>query len=206
MSQTVSEREKPMNNQEDLQPGLRQQAIDILSRLAPLEREALLVKCWMSHDARWFMAVAREYGMQVTNRLNRIAAHELGKAEAQRLVRALRLPPATTLDDCLLAQEILIGFLGPDLLDYRVRKVGDNAYQVLVRRCFAHDNAVRAGIADGFECGIFARVTGWLDALGLAYETNPPLGKCLKAQGQECLYTIAIGETAEQTRNDAERG
>ncbi len=195
-----------MSNQEDLQPGLRQKAINILSRLVPSEREALLITCWMSHDARWFMAVAGEYGLQVTNRLNQIAAHEIGKVEAQRIVRALGLPPVTTLDDYLLAQEIFIGFLGPDLLDYRVSKVSDNAYQVLVRRCFAHDNAVRAGIADVFECGIFARVTGWLDALGLAYETNPPLGKCLKAQGQECLYTITLREATEQARNDAERG
>jgi len=195
-----------MGNQKDLQPGLRQKATDILGRLPPSEREALLIKCWMSHDARWFMAVAGEYGLQVTNRLNQIAAHEIGKVEAQRIVRALGLPLVTTLDDYLLAQEIFIGFLGPDLLDYRVSKVSDNAYQVLVRRCFAHDNAVRAGIADVFECGIFARVTGWLDALGLAYETNPLLGKCLKAQGQECLYTITLREATEQARNDAERG
>lgn len=195
-----------MSNQADLQPGLRQEAINILGRLVPSEREALLIKCWMSHDARWFMAVAGEYDLQVTNRLNQIAAHELGKVEAQRIVRALGLPPVTTLDDYLLAQEIFIGFLGPDLLDYRVSKVSDHVCQVLVRRCFAHDNAMRAGIADFFECGIFARVTGWLDALGLAYETNPPLGKCLKAQGQECLYTITLREATEQTRTDAERG
>jgi len=152
----------------------------------------LLIKCWMSHDARWFMAVAREYGMEVTNRLNRIAAHEIGKVEARRIVSALELPPVKTLEDYLLAQEVFIGLLGPELLDYRVIKVGDSAYQVHVRRCFAHDNAARAGVADDLECGIFARVTGWLEALGLAYETSPPLGKCLKAQGQECMYTITL--------------
>jgi len=27
-----------------------------------IERERLLVKSWMSHDARWFNAVARELG------------------------------------------------------------------------------------------------------------------------------------------------
>ncbi len=36
------------------------------------------------------------------------------------------------------------------------------------------------------EYGIFARLTGWLDALGLLYEMNPVLVKCLKTQGQEC--------------------
>lgn len=181
-----------MRNEEDLQPKLRQKAGDILCQLSPSAREALLIKCWMSHDARWFMAVAREHGMEVANRLNQIAAHEVGKLEAQRIVRALQLPLVTTLDDYLLAQEVFISLLGPDLLDYGVIKVSDSACQVQVRRCFAHENAVRAGIAEQYNCGIFARMTGWLEALGLAYETSPPLGKCLKAQGRECIYTITL--------------
>ena len=67
-----------------------------------------------------------------------------------------------TLDDYLLAQEIFIGFLGPDLLEYRVRKISDTVYESHVEHCFAYDNAQRAGVADEYECGIFARVTGWL--------------------------------------------
>jgi len=181
-----------MTSQQGLQPQLRQKADEILRRLSPPEREALLVKCWMSHDARWFMAVARAYGMPVANRLNQIAAHEVGKVEAQRIARALRLPPVATLDDYLLAQEVFIALLGPDLLDYRVSVVSEREYQVHVRRCFAYDNAVRAGTAEEFECGIFARLTGWLDGLGLVYETCPSLGKCLKSQGRECVYTVAI--------------
>ena len=54
-----------MNEHKDLRPELRQQAGEILRRLSPSEREALLIKGWMSHDARWFMAVAREHGMEV---------------------------------------------------------------------------------------------------------------------------------------------
>jgi hypothetical protein len=52
---------------ESLSPTPRQLAEEILRRLAPVEREALLVKCWMSHDARRFMAAARECGMEVTS-------------------------------------------------------------------------------------------------------------------------------------------
>lgn len=186
-----------MTSQADLRPALREKANGLLRALSPSEREALLIKCWMSHDARWFMAVAKECGMQVTNRLNQIAAREIGRVEAQRIARALQLPQVTTLDDYLLAQELFISLLGPDLLGYRVIKVDDRAYQVHVRRCFAHENAVRAGIADDFECGVLARVTGWLDALGLNYELSPPLGRCLRAQGQECIYTVTLGKRAE---------
>ena len=183
-----------MSNHVNLQPQLRDQANELLNHLSPSERETLLIKCWVSHDARWFMAVASEFGMEVANRINQIAAHEVGKVEAHRIVRALQLPPVTTLDEYLLAQEVFIGLLGPNLLDYRVIKVSNNAYQVHVRHCFAHENAARADVADHLECGIFARITGWLDALGLAYKTNPSLEKCLKAQARECIYTITMGK------------
>lgn len=181
-----------MSNQENLQPELRRKASDILRRLSPSQREALLIKCWMSHDARWFMAVAREYGIKVVNRLNRIAAHEVGKVEAQRIARALQLPAVKTLDDYLLAHEVFISLVGPDLADYDITRVSNNAYQMHVRRCFGYDNAVRAGVADNLECGIFARITGWPEALGLEYEITPPLGKCLKVEGRECLHTFSF--------------
>jgi hypothetical protein len=181
-----------MGSQEGPQRGLKERANDLVARLSPSERESLLIKCWMSHDARWFMAVAGEYGIQVANRLNQIAAREVGKAEARRLVRALRLPSVKTLDDYLLAQEAFIALVGPDLLDYEVTKIGENGCEVRVRRCFANENAVRAGIIDSYECGIFARVTGYPEALGLKYEMTPPLGKCLKFQGQECIYRFAF--------------
>jgi len=65
-----------VGGQEQSQPKLREQANAVLRRLSSSQREALLVNCWMSHDARWFVAVAREYGMEAANRLNRVAAHE----------------------------------------------------------------------------------------------------------------------------------
>ena len=181
-----------MSDEVELQPRLRQEATKILERLSQSEREALLIKNWMSHDARWFMAVASQYGMEATNRLNRTAAHECGKVEARRILRALDWPPVVSLDDYLLCQEVLIGLLGPDLLEYRLTKLSENAFQTQVQRCFAHENTTRAGIAEQCECGIFARITGWFETLGLEYEIDPPLGRCLKAQGQECSYTITF--------------
>lgn len=146
----------------------------------------------MSHDARWFMAVATEYGMQVANRLNQVVAHEVGKVEAKRIVRALQLPPVTTLEEYLLTQELFIALLGPELVEYSVFMGGDRTFRMHIRRCFAYENSVRAGIADHLECGIFARMTGWPEALRVGYQITPSLGKCLKVQGRECTYTITL--------------
>ena len=155
-----------MENRINLQPQFRQKAMDILRKFSFQERESLLIKCWMSHDARWFMAVASEYGMQAANRLNQTAAREIGKVEARRILGALDLLPANSTEDCLLFQEILISVVGPDLIEYEVVKTADNVYQAVVHRCFAHENVKRAGVADHYECGIFARVNGWYYTFG----------------------------------------
>ena len=185
-----------MTEREDRRPESRRQAEAALSRLSHEERAALVVKCWMSHDARWFMAVAQAFGIEAANRLNQVAAHEEGKVEARRVARALALPPVATLDDFLAAQEAIIGLLGPDLIDYRVVPVGDDAYELRIRRCFAHENVTRAGVADVYECGIMARVTGWLEGLGVGYELSPSPGACLKTQGRECVYRFRIPRRA----------
>lgn len=146
------------------------------------------------------MAVASEYGMEVANRLNRVAAHEVGKVETHRIVRASGLPPVKTIDDWLLAQELFVAFLGPQLMDYRLLRIDDRTSEVHVQRCFANENATRAGVADQIECGVFTRITGWLDALGPKYEISPPLGKCLKAQGLACAYRLTLKPDADTAR------
>ena len=115
-------------------------------RLAPAEREALLVQCWMAHDARWFAAAALAGGMELANRLNRMAAREVGKVEVRRIAGALGLPPVRSADDWIRTQEALIGLLGPDLLDYRVSKESESACRMSIERCFAHDQVTRAGV------------------------------------------------------------
>jgi hypothetical protein len=188
----IERRAVPMPERTDRRPELRQKAREVLSRLSPEERERLIIKCWMAHDARWFMAVAREFGVEAANRLNRVAAHEEGNAEARRLVRALALPPVATAEDYLAVQEIIIGLLGPELFDYQVVEIDDRTFELRIQRCFAHENVTRAGVADVYECGIPARVTGWLDALGLGYDVTPSPGKCAKAEGRECVYTFGL--------------
>lgn len=181
-----------MTAENDVKGGLRERAGRALDALSHEEREALLIKCWMSHDARWFAAVAMTHGMEAANVANKLAVHEEGKVEARRIARALGLRPPRTLDDVLFLNETLISLLGPDLLDYSLAQTGANAFEYRIRGCFAFENVTKAGVAAQYECGIFPRVTGWLEALGVEYEIDPPLGKCLKAEGRECVYRFRI--------------
>lgn len=142
----------------------------------------------MSHDARWFSAVAMEFGLDAALRVNRTAVHEEGKVELRRLMKRLGMAPPRNTEEYLLVQETIISLLGPDLLSYRIENVRDDGFDIAVDECFAHDQVTRAGIAAQYECGILPRLTGWMEELRLGYELTPEPAKCLKAQGQECRY------------------
>jgi hypothetical protein len=152
----------------------------------------LLVKGWMSHDARWFMAVAEHFGIESANRLNQIVARELGRVEMKRLMKALALRPPKDIDEYLKLKKAAISLYGPDLIEYGIEIVDKQSYKMYLRRCFAYENIAKAGIKDQYECGIFARLQGWMDAQGLEHKLTPPLGKCMKVLGKECCYTVEL--------------
>jgi hypothetical protein len=163
-----------------------------VTSLSASEREQLLVRSWMTHDARWFNAVARQFGMEAANRVNQAAVRDAAKVEAQRVGRALGIAPPKDAASCLAAQQAMIGLLGPDLLEYEAEVESASAYRVAVKRCFAHENVTRAGVARQYDCGIFARIEGWLEGMGFRPQVEPPLKGCLKAQGKDCVHRVRL--------------
>jgi len=156
------------------------------------EQKGLLIKGWMSHDARWFTAVREHFGIDAANRLNQTVCRELGRVEMQRLVKVLGVTPPRNIDEYLTLTKEAIELYGPDLIEYEIEVLDDRSYKMHLKRCFAYENIVKAGIKDQYECGIFARLQGWIDAQGLEHKLSPPLGKCMKVFGEECCYSITL--------------
>ena len=164
----------------------------MLNRLSSEIQKDLPIKDWMSHDARWFMAVVEHFGIEAANRLNQMVARELGRVEMKRFMKALNLTPSTNMEEYLNLKNAALSMFGPDLVDYEIRILDRQTYEMHLTRCFAHENIVRAGIKDQYECGIFSRLQGWIDAQGLEHELTPALGKCMKVLGKECCYTVKL--------------
>ena len=120
----------------------------------------LLIKGWMSHDARWFMAVAEHFGIEAASRLNQIVARELGRVEMKRFMKTLALPSPKNMDEYLNLKKAALSLFGPDLIEYEIKILDHQSYEMRLEGCFAYENIVRAGIKDQYECGIFARLAG----------------------------------------------
>jgi hypothetical protein len=164
----------------------------MLNHLSFELQKDLLIKGWMSHDARWFMAVAEYFGMEHANRLNQMVTRELGRVEMKRLMGALNLSPSKDMDGYLNLMKTAFSLYGHGLAEYEIKILDHQSYQMHLKRCFAHENIVKAGIKDQYECGILSRLQGWIDAQGLEHELTPPLAKCVKVLGKECRYEITL--------------
>jgi hypothetical protein len=164
----------------------------MLPHLSPETEKDLLIKGWMSHGARWFMAVAEHFGIDAANRLNQFVCREIGGVEMKRYMKTLGLSPPKDMEEYLNLKKAALSLYGRDLAEYEIRILDTQSYAMHMKRCFAHENIVRAGIEKEYECGIFARLQGWIDAQGLDHKLAPPLGKCMMALGKECSYTITL--------------
>ena len=161
--------------------------------LSDEQEKELLRKCWYTHDARWFMSVAQEFGLEAANRLNKRTCRALGEAEMRRFVKALGIAGPTTVQELVPVIEAAFRvFVTPPLTQAEIRVVDDRSYEVWIKRCFIHDNTTKAEIDPFYICAAFDRVQGWHEALGMPLAEEPSLQRCPKNQGQECRPVLTI--------------
>jgi hypothetical protein len=158
------------------------------------EREKELIrKCWYTHDARWFMSVAQEFGLEAANRLNKRVCRALGEAEMRRLLKAVGVARPTTVQELVQVIETAFRIFAPSpLTELEIRVVDDRSYEASMKHCFIHANITKAGIGASYVCAAFDRVQGWHDALGVPLAEEPPALRCPKVDGRECRPVLTI--------------
>lgn len=156
-------------------------------------QKELLRRCWYAHDARWFMRVVDEFGIDTANRLNRLVCRALGEAEMRRFLHALGVPPPATVRQLVeVLNRAMCFFAPPPLTRSEIWQIDGYSYGAWIRRCFIHDNVTKAGIASSYVCAAFDRLQGWHDALSLPLVEDPPALPCAKTLGRECVRIMTI--------------
>jgi hypothetical protein len=160
----------------------------------PADLKMELVRgAWYSHDARWFNAVAEEFGFDTANKINQRAVLALGAVEARRLARALGVESCPDLPALFEFLEAGCSVYVPSsMIEMSFSPIDDASYELAIKRCFVADNIQRAGIADSYECAIFHRVHAWHEALGLPLADEPRGLRCAMAAGKPCRRTLTI--------------
>lgn len=157
------------------------------------EREELLRKCWLSHDALWLYTVVERFGPEAANDLNKRVCRSIGQTEMRRLMRLAGISEVRCREDYLQLFRLAEGLFVPSTsLAYAHESLNDGSERWTVQRCFAHEGLSRMDLLDSIQCAIWERVEGWLDAMGVSYEIRPPLASCYRLLGQECQRSIFV--------------
>jgi len=59
-------------------------------------------------------------------------------------------------------------------------------------RCFAYEGMKRIGAIEQYQCGIFERIYGWFDGMGMKYAVSPQVEGCMMHTDGKCFREITF--------------
>jgi len=155
----------------------------------------LLNKCWMTHDGMWFFHCLGEFGIDATNKMNKLAIKSLASIEIKRIKSALGLDSAIeNFDDFRIFFDEASKFMIPDFMNVTFGYAKENkmTWAFNPKKCFAYTGIKRIGGIDKYECGVLYRIKCWLEELGLKHSFTPEIGQCLMHHKGSCSGEIQL--------------
>jgi uncharacterized protein DUF6125 len=163
-----------------------------MKTLSNKELKELLNKCWMTHDGMWFYHCLQEVGIEKTNKLNLAAIRSLAPIEVKRIVKALGVQKIETFEDLKEFFEGGCDILLADFMQGSFTFPSKNTMRMEMGDCFAYKGLKRMGAIEKYECGIYERIFGWFDGLGIEYSVTPQVRGCMKLTAGECYRDITF--------------
>ena len=166
-----------------------------IHRLQHKQTVALLNKCWMSHDGMWFFHCLQEFGIETTNKLNKAAINSLASMEIHRIIKALGSTDPSkdfkAFKDFFKSAAIL---MIPEFMNVKFTYPMTNkvALAFTPGECFAYKGVKRLGAIAQYECGVLYRIDCWLNALGIAHQFTPGIGRCHMHHTGNCSGEIHL--------------
>jgi len=156
------------------------------------EVKEILIKNWMTHDAMWFYHCLQECGIEKTNKINKAAVRAMGTIEIQRIKKVVVMDSIGTFEDFKLMMDATWGVVKGDFMKFSYSYPSPNVLRGEMERCFAYEGIKQIGAIEKYECGIFERIYGWLDGMGVKYSVSPQVTGCMMHTDGKCYRDITI--------------
>ena len=156
------------------------------------ELKEILIKNWMTHDAMWFYHCLRECGIDSTNKINKAAVRGMGIIEIRRIQKAVGIKEVTTLEDFRSLVEAAWDIVKGDFMKSNFSLPAENILRGDFERCFAYEGIKQIGAIERYECGIFERIYGWFDGMGMKYSVSPEVEGCMMHTEGKCFREITF--------------
>ena len=169
-----------------------------LDRIDKKELRDLLGKNWLTHDGMWFSHTYQEVGIEKANMLNKAAIRSLAPIEINRVMKILgvvgkKIDTFETLKAFMReALEIILPSTVFKKFQFTVSTKGLFHWEWEFGECFAYKGMKRIGIIDGYHCGVIYRIECWLEAMGIPFDINPKIIKCIMHEKGACSGNIRV--------------
>jgi hypothetical protein len=156
------------------------------------ELKELLIKNWMTHDAMWFYHCLQESGIEKTNKINKAAVRAMGMIEIKRIQKAVGIEKVATFEDFKSLLEAAWDIVKGDFMKSSFSLPSRNVLRGDFERCFAYEGIKQIGAIEQYQCGIFERIYGWFDGLGMKYSVSPQVNGCMMHTDGRCFREITF--------------
>jgi hypothetical protein len=156
------------------------------------ELKEILIKNWMTHDATWFYHCLQECGIEKTNRINKAAVRAMGMMEIRRIRKAVGIEKLETFDDVRSLLEAAGDIAKGDFMKSSLSLPAKNILRGDFERCFAYEGVNRIGAIEQYQSGIFERIYGWFDGMGIKYAVSRQVEGCMMHTDGKCFREITF--------------
>ena len=156
------------------------------------ELKEILIKNWMTHDAMWFYHCLQECGIERTNKINKAAVRAMGMTEIKRIQKALGVDKVETFEDFKLLNDAIWGIVKGKFMRFSYSYPAKNVFRGDFESCFAYEGIKQLGAIEQYQCGIFERIYGWFDGLGMKCSASPQVEGCMMHTDGKCFREITF--------------
>ena len=151
------------------------------------ELREILIKNWMTHDAMWFHHCLQECGIERTNKINKAAVRAMGMIEIKRIQKTLGIDKVETFEDFKLLSDATWDIVKGEFMRFSYSYPAKNILRGNFENCFAYEGITQLGAIEQYHSGIFERIYGWYDGMGMRYSVSPQVEGCMMHTDGRCF-------------------
>lgn len=156
-------------------------------------QEEKLYRYWWLHDGAWYQNVAKTYGFETANKLNKESLRSMAKRTMQTYVRERGLD-SSTMDLATLVHHFMegAGEMWPDeWVDLESHILGPDSFEVVLKKNFAIEMLRKAGTLEKYECTGLVLREGWFAGLGVKNYVQEEK-ECMVKGDPVCRFLVRI--------------
>lgn len=172
--------------------------MSVLESVDKFELKDMLGKGWLTHDGMWFLHTSQAFGIEAANTLNKAAVRSIAPIEINRVKKILGAGEGDfesfeDLREFLLnAFELILP--GSVSRGFRFGATSEDTLHWAwdEGECFAFKGMTKAEMIDDYRCGVIYRIECWLEALGMNFNIDPRIDRCIMHTTGTCSGDIRI--------------